>query len=404
MLSPRCWFPFPGAVKTDGLAAQWGENIGNATENMWAHASWWFPNHDDRAPRGRPGIHKGDRCLDSRYIRGAIRTQVVEVRVWPQAFLTLCPWTHYHIYKTEIIIAPALQGTLCMPHSWNNSVIITTATDSLSLKATGINAMNTNPCSQGGRGCCSLEVGWGGGESLGNVALGVKPGQSSRLGSEGICWCQSSLCWGAGMEKQILREQELASEDRSVLSGRGTWKKRRGRGRHRVGGRLAKSVRGGGCSADLTGSSWRSELTLCPNSPTSPPAPEMWVVQGLCWGRCYLCEPEPDRKLRERQWSGKHLLHSLVLQPTKLMRRRRWGPRPSHLPTPHPRASLIRMTGLQLRSQKPGLEVQLRGQWASGLGRTLHLSRPGHGHAHPPPEGGTALRQQLHLGRATRHC
>ena len=371
---------------------------------MWAHASRWFPNHDDRAPRGRPGIHKGDHCLDSRYIRGAIRTQVVEVRVWLQAFLTLCPWTHYHIYKTEIIIAPALQGTLCMPRSWNNSVIITTATDSLCLKATGVNAMNTNPCSQGRKGLL-LPGGGVGAASLGNVALGVKPGQSSRLGSEGICWCQSSLCWGAGMERQILREQELASEDRSVLSGQGTWKKRGGRGRHRVGGRLAKSVRGGGCSADLTGSSWRSELTLCPNSPTSPAPPEMWVVQGLCWGRCYLCEPEPDRKLRKRQWSGKHLLHSLVLQPTKLMRRRRWGPRPSHLPIPasqgqsdqDDRTASQKSEDLDWRSSYMASEpLALDTPFTSlDLGTAMHTH---------PPEGGTALRQQLHLGRAMRHC
>lgn len=56
------------------------------------------------------------------------------------------------------------------------------------------------------------------------------------------------------------------------------------RGRHRVGGRLAKSVRGGGCSADLTGSSWRSELTLCPIPPTSPPPPESELCKGFAEG------------------------------------------------------------------------------------------------------------------------
>ena len=46
--------------------------------------------------------------------------------------------------------------------------------------------MNTNPCSQGRKGLL-LPGGGVGAASLGNVALGVKPGQSSRLGSEGIC-------------------------------------------------------------------------------------------------------------------------------------------------------------------------------------------------------------------------
>ena len=73
-----------------------------------------------------------------------------------------------------------------MPHLLNNSVIITIATDSLSLKVIGVNAINTSPCSQG-RKALLLPGGGVGVASLGNVALAVKPGQSSGLGSEGIC-------------------------------------------------------------------------------------------------------------------------------------------------------------------------------------------------------------------------
>ena len=111
-----------------------------------------------------------------------------------------------------------------------------------------------------------------------------------------------------------------------------------------------------------------------------------------------MCEPEPDRKPRKRQRSGKRLLHNLVLQPTKLMKTRRWGPQPSHLPIPASQGQSDQDD--RTASQKSG-DLDWRSSHTAS--EPLALDTPftplDLGTATPPPpRRWESSRQQLHLG------
>ena len=352
-LSPRCWFSLSRSSEDRWPSCPVGRKRRECHGKHVSTRLPVIPHRSGKAPRGRPGVHKGDHCLDSRYIREAIRTQAVEVRVWLHGFLALCPWTRYHIYKTEIIIAPALQGTLCMPHLWNNSVIITIATDSLSLKAIRVNAINTSPCSQG-RKALLLPGGGVGVASLGNVALAVKPGQSSGLGSEGICWCQSSLCGGAAWRGRFSGSKSWYRKMDLCFQGRGHERDRGRGGGTKLEEGWPSPCRGGGkcCSADLTGSCWRSELALCPIPPTSPPPPEMWVCKGFAEGGA-TCVSQNQTGNRGRD-NGLASAFYIILfcSPPNWWEQEGRDLRPPICPSLYPRASQIRTTGLQVRSQE----------------------------------------------------